>query len=106
MRIWTCGQTQTSTGDAGEMASLRDFAFEDSSTRYTAEVAADLSFRLPDSFEGLQVIPRTCLPRQSCRVPAQPMTGTLANGRESVGGQTRQEKAKHQPIHERNDYCH
>lgn len=45
---------------AKSIAEIKEFRFEDWSSRYANEVASELSFRLPADFEGLHILPRTC----------------------------------------------
>ncbi len=44
-----------------KMIALKQFIFEDWSSRYANHLASSLSFSLPDDFNGLYVLPRTCL---------------------------------------------
>lgn len=44
-----------------DLVDLKSFWFEDGGSRYATEEAAALSFQLPEDFEGLHILPRTCL---------------------------------------------
>jgi hypothetical protein len=44
-----------------DLVRLKRFAFSDWSSRHAAESAAGFSFTLPDSFDGLYLLPNTCL---------------------------------------------
>ena len=46
---------------AEQITALKQFAFEDWSSRYANDLASSLSFSLPHDFNGLYVLPRTCL---------------------------------------------
>ena len=46
--------------DAKSIAKVKEFQFEDWSSRWANEAARELSFGLPIEFEGLHVLPRNC----------------------------------------------
>lgn len=46
---------------ARELVQRRDFFFEDWSSRYANNAAAAMGFRLPAGFDGLYLLPKTCM---------------------------------------------
>lgn len=43
------------------VVAMKDFSFEDWSSRHANDAAASMSFTLPDDFDGLHLLPRACL---------------------------------------------
>jgi len=46
--------------EAKQLVNLRHFDFWDGSSRYATRAAEQLSFSLPDGFDGMHILPRTC----------------------------------------------
>ncbi len=46
--------------EAEQLVDLRHFDFWDGSSRYATRAADQLSFSLPDGFDGMHILPRTC----------------------------------------------
>lgn len=46
--------------EAKKLVNLRHFDFWDGSSRYATRAAEQLSFSLPDGFDGMHILPRTC----------------------------------------------
>ena len=45
---------------AEQLTQLKDFNFYDASSRYALRAAEQLSFSLPEGFDGMHILPRTC----------------------------------------------
>ena len=52
---------QIGNANIEELSKLKEFAFESDSGRYASEAAWDLSFALPKDFDGMMLLPRSCL---------------------------------------------
>ena len=48
--------------DAASISRIKEFRFEDWTSRWSNEAAANLSITLPASFDGLYILPRVCTP--------------------------------------------
>jgi hypothetical protein len=74
-RVELLGETFSEDLDGGTTGQLRfrftdalnglvgrtDFFFQDGSSRYASDAAASMSFALPEGFDGLHLLPRTCM---------------------------------------------